>query len=71
MGLGFLLFVELFCGRVAVVNHTKVWRDFDTKQLYYAANKICYERFYPRSPCLKAFIKKEKQVYNVICGGEE
>lgn len=69
-GLSLLLFTELFCARTAVISYDKTWDDFDKKTLYRAAH-VCYTKYYPNSPCVKAFTKKPKRDYIVICGREE
>ncbi len=43
--------------------------DFDKKTIE-VAKKRC-EKIYPDAPCLKVFIKKDKMVYNAICGSKE
>ena len=70
MGLSLLLFVELFCTPVALVVQAHPWVELDSKNMWRAVN-VCYNRYGPRSPCLKSFIKAQERTYHAICGREE
>lgn len=54
------------CPATKIVNTTDVWNEIDQTTLIRAKNR-CSE-IYPKSPCLKRFVKKEENVYTAICG---
>lgn len=60
------LSIFLSCNEPKIENYTKVWNNADQLHLEFA-KKRCPE-IYPEAPCVKLFRKKEKLVYNVICG---
>lgn len=57
------------CPTTKIINHTKVWSDRDQATL--ESTKTRCQVYYKESPCVKVFIKKEEQLYNVICGKAE
>lgn len=54
------------CPKTIIDNRSGEWNAQDTQTLA-RANVRCAE-FYPDAPCVKKFIKKDNQTYNVICG---
>lgn len=54
------------CPETKIVNHTKVWNEQDAKTLKSAKSRCSY--YYPNSPCVKVFIKKDATTYNAVCG---
>lgn len=55
------------CPGFKIVNHTDTWTKRDHKTVLHAG-KTCYTKY---SGCMVKFIKKEKNVYNVICRSED
>lgn len=53
------------CAIVIMINLSgNPWNDFDLKTKKRAI-KTCRKRY---NSCLKKFIKKEKKIYNAVCG---
>ena len=63
-----IAFTMLSCPTTKIVNHTDVWSEYDKSVLNTA--KVRCNEIYPGSPCVKVFIKKEEQLYNVVCGSK-
>ena len=57
------------CPVKEVVNMTETWNDTDTAALKRATIRCV--QLYPRSPCLKKFVKVEFNNYHAICGKAE
>lgn len=57
------------CPKTIIVNHTDEWTVKDRIQIRHS-KKRCEEK-YERSPCLKVFIKKATNNYQVLCGKPE
>lgn len=60
-----ILTLALICPTTIIENNTSTWTNTD-KQSLSSAKKRC-KVYYPDSPCLKKFIKKEESVYWAIC----
>jgi len=56
----------ILCAFAVIINYTSTWIEIDNINMR-AATKRC-KIYYPKSPCLVKFIKKEEQVYHAICG---
>lgn len=66
-----LLFLSLSCPKTIIVNQsTEVWNQEDQENYEIALKKKRCEYYYPKSPCMKYFIKREELTYRVICGIE-
>jgi hypothetical protein len=64
-----MFFTEaLICAATVIVNITPVWTQEDVNTLM-RAKKRCVE-IYPKSPCVKKFVKVKSQVYRVVCTQE-
>jgi len=63
-----LIALLIMCPTPNIENHTTEWTAVDKATLEKAI-KRCGEIF-PDAPCVKRFIKKEDQIYNVVCGGK-
>lgn len=61
----FLLLISA-CPKPQIINETINWTSNDT--ISYNSARINCVKHYPKSPCLKKFIKKEYQTYWAICG---
>ena len=62
-----LLLAALHCPITKIEQPKGVpWTDYDTKHLV-RANSQC-KVYYPKSPCLKKFIKIRRGQYRAICG---
>lgn len=61
-----LLALLITCPATKIVNKTDTWEAADKAALEHASSR-CKE-IYQDAPCLKVFIKKEKLLYNAICG---
>ena len=55
----------VLCAPTVITNHTDTWTKDDER--VYKFNQDKCELNYKESPCLKEFIKKEKDVYRIIC----
>lgn len=54
------------CAAVLMINlSSEKWNKFDLETKV-RAEKTCIKRY---NSCLKKFIKKERKIYNAICGG--
>lgn len=66
IGCSLLLFVAM-CGNTEIINTSNhKWNDFDQQTLERA--KIRCRQLYPKSPCVKTFLKWDIRDYKVICG---
>ncbi len=55
------------CAVAVKVNMTQFpWNDFDQESLIRASTRC--KHFYKDAPCLKKFVKVDKQDYHAICG---
>ena len=54
------------CPVIKIVNKTNVWNALDKATLAKAKTRCV--QLYPQSPCIKVFIKKAANQYNVVCG---
>jgi len=61
-----LVYLVLSCPKTVVVNMTSTWNETDKKTLTLAQSRC--KIYYPSSPCLKRFVKKEERTYWAICG---
>lgn len=57
------------CPATRIENRTDTWNKQDSETLVHARMR-CAE-IYPDSPCVKLFIKKDEQTYNVVCGNNQ
>lgn len=64
----FEVLAALSCPVVQIYNYTDTWtqRDIDTLE----TTKGRCILYFPLSPCVKTFVKKEELVYNVVCTEE-
>jgi hypothetical protein len=53
------------CPTYNVVNFTQEWNKIDAKSLQSAINRC--STLFKDAPCLRDFIKKEENLYNVVC----
>lgn len=61
-----MLYLTLNCPDTRIVNMSKLkWVKEDDVQLQFTKTQCI--KFYPRSPCLKTFIKRGFQNYWAIC----
>ncbi len=66
----FIVSTLVICPQVKIENHTDVWTSYDQSVL--DRSRIRCGEIYNDAPCVKRFIKKEEQLYNVVCvGGTE
>jgi hypothetical protein len=61
-----ILLTLLSCPETKIVNYTNVWTKTDQSTL--DGVKVRCGEIYKDAPCVKIFIKKEEQLYNVVCG---
>jgi hypothetical protein len=65
-----VLFTVIVCVATKLINLSdEPWNKRDM-QSYRNAHKRC-RLLYPKSPCLKKFIKVRPLMYRAICGGED
>jgi hypothetical protein len=65
-----LAFLILFCPAPKLINlSNEPWNERDKWQLEQSMKRCA--QLYPRSPCVKKFIKVESLMYRAICGQEE
>lgn len=64
-----ILALATSCPKPTIVNLTKQWTPQDQENLDFAKTRCGH--FYPNSPCLKKFIKKETRTYSIICSGNK
>lgn len=61
-----LLAILLTCLTIKINKTAEPWNSFDNLSLNRAKSRCVV--YYPQSPCLKKFIKKQPKHYLAICG---
>jgi len=61
-----LITLALTCPNTIVKNETSTWNEIDDASLQSAYNRCV--NYYPDSPCLIKFTKKDTNIYWAVCG---
>lgn len=57
------------CPQPIIENQTNTWTKFDQQTFDRAITRCSF--YFPKSPCLKKFIKLEERRYHAVCGKKE
>ena len=68
-GLLFAGFIASQCPQPIRENRTNQWTKFDQQTFDRAITRCSF--YFPKSPCLKKFIKLEERRYHAVCGKKD